>query len=321
MINHIKLFVILAISFLVLLALSCRKDLPDFERTTFKINNQNFEILTAFNLFDNFINETKKSNIDFIKASNRLIYRPIKKEFLNGAEVGFIFNSIKIPFEQNEYLDNQLEILKSGGLAEIIKDALTEITDSLPGPDTKIIIIPANRNAHTLMEKLGSPLNCVTIGSGKIIMTIDPTMENWKNYLRYGLAHEYHHSTWISLHWKTSDLKLIDFLILEGRADNFAESIFSGLSLPWTNALTTEQEKVVWTLIEPDIFLPGVERINEVFYGTDKIPVCSGYEIGSHIVQSFLNNNPHYSAFETLSLDPIDLYKMSGYTQTLISAR
>ena len=42
-----------------LIILGCREKVPDFERTVFNFNNQNIEILTTFNLIDNYLSKSK----------------------------------------------------------------------------------------------------------------------------------------------------------------------------------------------------------------------------------------------------------------------
>jgi len=52
------------------LIIGCQVKIPDFERTTFNINNQKFEILTATSILDNYIISSKKYGNNFKKASN-----------------------------------------------------------------------------------------------------------------------------------------------------------------------------------------------------------------------------------------------------------
>ena len=93
----------------------------------------------------------------------------------------------------------------------------------------------------------------MTIGSGKIIIAINQTSENWKEFLSYAIAHEYHHSTWIYRNWVSSDFSLLEYLVFEGRADAFAKSIVDSFDIPATKYLTIEQETYVWDLIKPEL--------------------------------------------------------------------
>ena len=304
---------ILIILLSVFLITGCQVKVPDFERTTFKINNQQFEILTANNILDNFIISGKNYGTNFTKASNKLIYNAIEKEITKNAEASFLFKTVKIPYEPNDLLKNEIELLKSEELVNILKNSLTKISSSLPGPDTKIIVLPASPFLRQNFEKMGVCINGITIGTGKIILMIDPTFGNWKETLPYVIAHEYHHSTWISRNWISSDFSLLEFLIFEGRADMFASELYQDVEVPWTKNLTEAQEKHVWSIIKNEIFEKGHSRINEVMYGTDDIPFGSGYTIGYDIVRSFKKNNQNYSDLDIIDMNPKKIFELSGY--------
>ena len=204
-------------------------------------------------------------------------------------------------------------MLKSGGLIDIAKSALVKITESLSGANTKIIFLPANPSLHDYYKKLGVCMNGITIGSGKIIIQIDPTFDNWKETLPYVIAHEYHHSTWISRNWVSSDFSLLEYLIFEGRADMFAKGLYNDIETPWTKMINEEQEHFVWNEIQPEIHEKGHDRINKVMFGSGDIPFGSGYTIGYNIVKSFKQNNPTFSDMQIMDMNPEKILEMSGY--------
>lgn len=293
--------------------MGCKEKVPDFERTVFNINNQRIEVLTAFNLIDNYLSNSGKQHKDIVKSSNRCIYKPIQDEILDNAEAAFLFNTIKVPFETNDYEKNEIVLLKSSDLLTIIQESFTRITKVLPGPDTKIIILPASSLNRPTLEKIKLPISGITIGSGKIILSIDPTFQNWTDFLPYCIAHEYHHSTWCSRNWVSADFSLIEYLVFEGRADLFASEQYSSVSNPLTNILTKDQESQVWGLIKNEIFDKGHDRINKVMFGTDKIPFGSGYNIGFNIVRLFKEKNPASLTEDLIDMDPKDIFEQGGY--------
>ncbi len=289
----------------------CQSNAVEFERTKVTINNQKFEIITTYSLFDDYINQ--QNNTDLKSASDNIIYEPLRKEIIEGAEAAFMFETIHIPYQTGDLLKKEVELLRSSNFMDITKKALLNITSNLPGPDTKIIIMPANPAMHDLFVKHNLCMNGVTLGSGKIIIMIDPTFPQWKKTLPNVLAHEYHHSTWISRNWKDSDFTLLEYLIFEGRADAFASNLYKDAENPWTALIDKEQEDKVWKLIRPEIFMKGHERINKVMWGNADIPVGSGYAIGLHIVKSFKQNNPEYSDRDIIDLNPEEILKKSKY--------
>ncbi len=301
--------------YLMLLGLvltGCKKEIPDFERTGFSINGQAFEILTVHGIFENYQRE-HESYTNFIRASEELIFEPVENEILENAEASFMINSIKFPYEPSDYLTRQIELLNSGESIEIIKDALYSITESLPGPDTKIVLLPTSPLLQESLEKYNMPGYGVAIGSGKIIIAINQTSKNWKEFLSYAIAHEYHHSTWISRNWVSSDFSLIEYLVFEGRADAFAVNLNDSMESPVTNFLSLHEETVVWDMIRSELDLKGHERIIKVMFGDDEIPYGSGYAIGSGIVRAFKKKHPDYSDLDIIDMEPERIFELSGY--------
>ncbi|HNR43321.1 MAG TPA: DUF2268 domain-containing putative Zn-dependent protease [Bacteroidales bacterium] len=254
-----------------------------------------------------------KFNGNIVKSSDKYIYKPIRDEILDDAEAAFLFNTIKVPYETNDYLRNEIQLLKSSDLLTIIQESFTKITKELPGPDTKIIILPASSLNRPALEKIKLPISGITLGSGKIILSIDPTFQNWTDFLPYCIAHEYHHSTWCSRNWISADFSLIEYLVFEGRADLFASEQYKTVSNPLTNFLTREQETEVWELIKNEIFGKGHDRINGVMFGTDKIPFGSGYNIGFNIVRLFKERNPATNTLDLMDMNPNEIFERSGY--------
>jgi uncharacterized protein YjaZ len=294
------------------LLIGCSNNVPDFERTTIEINGQQFEILSTVAIFENYLNENNRYK-DYNRASQKLIFEPLRKEILDHAEAAFMFNSIEIPYQTTDLLREQVKMLKSGESVEVIKHILYPITKSLPGPNTKIIILPASPAMQEVLDKYNLPGYGVTIGSGKIIIAINQTNKNWKEFLSYAVAHEYHHSTWISRNWVSSDFSLLDYLVFEGRADAFAKSMVDSFDIPSTKYITAEQETYVWDLIKPELSERGSERIIKVMYGQDKIPFGSGYAIGYGILKAFKENNQSYTDLMIIDLDPGKIFELSGY--------
>lgn len=296
-----------------LASMGCKENVPDFERTVFTINNQTIEVLTTYNLIDNYLLNSNKLDKDIVKASNKYIYKPIQDEILDNAEGAFLFNTIKVPYETNDYVKKEIEILKSSDLLAIIQESLTKITKELPGPDTKIIILPASSLNRPTLEKLKLPISGITLGSGKIILSIDPTFQNWIDFLPYCIAHEYHHSTWTSRNWVSADFSLIEYLVFEGRADLFATEQYNSVSNPLTNFLTKNQEAEIWNSIKDEIFEKGHDRINKVMFGDDNIPFGTGYNIGFNIVRLLKEKNSEILTLDLIDMNPNKIFEDSGY--------
>ena len=80
-----------------------------------------------------------------------------------------------------------------------------------------------------------------------------------------------------------------------------------------TNFLTRDQESETWGLIKDEIFEKGHDRINQVMFGTDKIPFGSGYNIGFNIVRLFKQKNPASLSMDLMDMNPKEVFELSGY--------
>ncbi len=291
--------------------LGCQTKNVEFERTTVDINNQKFEFLTTYQLFEDYV--ARQTDSDYVAGSNRFLYEPLRQEILNNAEAAFMFETIRIPYQPGELLVKELSLLKKSDVVRVATEALQKITLALPGPDTKIIFMPANPLMHDVFSKYNLCINGVTIGAGKIIVQIDPTFPQWKEMLPRVIAHEYHHSVWIARHWKDANFSVLEYLIFEGRADAFAASLYKDVINPWTSMINGQQERFVWNKIEPALSERGSERINAVLIRDPEIPPGSMYTVGFNIVQSFKQQNPHYTDREIIDLEPEEIFKLSKY--------
>lgn len=297
-INYILIFIAL---------ISCQRSNYNFERSVLMINNQKFEILTAYEIFDNFI--ANNSNY------TRNIFNPIKSEFNSDAEYPFMLETFKTEIKPDENLKEELEILKEINWIKIVDSAFQIITNKLPAPDTKILIIPANPLYRNLYKKHGIGMHAVTVGTGRIIISIDPTFNNWRQLIPFVLAHEYHHSVWTSRNFISADFTPLEYLVLEGKADSFAKEIFPNDINPFANTLTKSQEKKVWNLIKPELNKRNSQMNDLMMIGTEDIPYGSGYTIGFRIIESFKMNNPQISDIELIDFTPDQILSLSKYDE------
>lgn len=292
---------------ILIVLLSCQRQENDFERTVIVIENQKFEILTANDIINNFI--SKKS--DYITT----VYRIIEKEFGNNLEYPFMLETIKAEIKPDEKLKEEIEILNSYNFKQIVESTFTTVVKELSGPDTKILFIPANPEYREIFKSYGIGLTAVTPGTGKIIISINPTIENWEQLLPYTLAHEYHHSVWTSGNFETSDFTPLEYLIFEGRADSFAKELFPDTKHPFIKSMSKEQETKVWGLLKPELHLRNSKLNDKMMSGTNDIPTGSVYSIGFNIIESFKKNNPQIDDKELIDMTPEQILLLSKYDE------
>lgn len=301
------LFPRIFIAFILVVTFSCQKSIQhDFERTIIKIDNQKFEILTAWKIFDDYIlNQSDYENN---------IFNKIKEEFENdNSEFPFLLESIKNKIKPDDELKEEIDLMKSISFVSIVDSVYQIVVKKLPGPDTKILFIPTNPANRKVYREFGVGFHAFTLGTGKIIVSFDPTFENWRQYIHYALAHEYHHSVWISRNFKRADLTPLEYIILEGKADLFAREIFPECNNPFWDLFDSENEKRIWNLIKPKINQRDTDINEKIFYGTKEIPYGSVYAIGYSILKLFKENNPNIKGAELIDMSPEEILFLSKY--------
>jgi len=286
---------------------SCQSYDNDFERSTIFIGTQKFEILTGNKIIDDYLS--------YKPSYSRNVYRKIEEEFKENAEFPFLIEVLKPRIEQDVRLKEEIEVFKNINFKQIVESTFPIVVDKLPGPDTKILFMPANPAYKEIWESHGVSLHAVTPGAGKIIVMINPTIENWQQLLPYALAHEYHHSVWISRNFKRSDITLLEYLILEGRADAFAIELFPDNHHPFINALSKEQEKRIWKIIKPELHFRDSDFNEKIMQGTKDIPIGSGYSIGFSIIKSLMKQNTEISNKELIDMTAEEILLLSKFNE------
>jgi uncharacterized protein YjaZ len=128
-------------------------------------------------------------------------------------------------------------------------------------------------------------------GENRIILDINP-VKGWQNALIRTLCHEYHHSM-IAIRRKPETWTLLESLIYEGMADNFAEGITKETS-PWAKMLSPKNCLLIFKKIRTSLNRNDEKIYQQLFLGkTKKYPLWAGYSIGHQIVKSSLKAYPN----------------------------
>ena len=160
-------------------------------------------------------------------------------------------------------------------------------------------------NKHTYEHVDNDPINPI----------LEVNSKDWKNMLPRIVAHEYHHSVWISRNFKTIHFSLLDCLILEGRAEGFAQLIYPNIEAPWPFFLSGIKEHMVWEKIKQNLHSKDEQLIMKMIIGDSDIPFLSLYSMGYCIMQEFLKNNSDVSILEWTDMKPEDIMSRSKYDE------
>ncbi|WP_142354015.1 DUF2268 domain-containing protein [Fredinandcohnia onubensis] len=182
-------------------------------------------------------------------------------------------------------IDNQDEINKT------IEQALIKSSNTLPGVNKRVYLFPPNPDNMDGINLMGG-VSGVGVSKDVFIIRIDPSSFK-EDLLEYIVAHEYNHTIYMeggNVNWKNT---LLDSIILEGKADTFAKSLYPDINIPWIEPLSAQTEKEVWKNLEYDLWSID-SLINDDYFGNPNkgIPHWTNYKIGYQIVNSFLEKNP-----------------------------
>ena len=285
---------------------------------TFSQANQQFSIVPFYLNMPTYVKKAKENSIQINRIYKEYVYDPIWDNFASSGECSFLARNIKKPITDLEALEIKIRALHHSGVEKIVKNALLKVSRVLPGPNTTVylqVIDPSYKKMipSSAAEILNMGIHADTYGTGKIIISIDPASKNWKKLLPRVVAHEYHHSVWISRNFETIHFRLLDCLMLEGRAEGFAHMLYSDIAAPWPDFLDGDKEYRVWQKMEPFLQSRDEQLILKMFTGDEEIPFLSVYSIGYKIMQEFLKNNPETSLIEWTDMEPDELLSRSKY--------
>jgi hypothetical protein len=124
--------------------------------------------------------------------------------------------------------------------------------------------------------------------------------------LRRTLAHELNHAARITVgpgYGRT----LLDTIVSEGIADDFATSVYPRSLAPWTHALTPSEMHHYWRAAQPHLYEILQHRpYVQWMFGGGRFPHWTGYTLGAALVASAQNQRPTpWSRFTRQTADQI----------------
>jgi len=276
-----------------------------------------FETVVMYDAFDEFINKSNDSKNDTDVLYKEIILDPVYEVFVDGGEYEKLTTHyIGRTMRQLDDLAYKLVLLKEKNVEMIVNEALIKSNSHLAGINTTVYIVPSAGDYEQMTDQVGG-VSGVTLGSGKILVLVDPTVDNWETVLLYVVAHEYHHSIWTSYKLGEFGITLLDHLVFEGRADSFAHIVYPEVEVPWTSNIDSSTEKIIWKLIDDQLGKVNGEVINKVMFGDGMdYPQWSGYTIGYHIVQNYLEKNPELNVEAWTNMSSSDILEKSGYVKS-----
>ncbi|WP_105615056.1 DUF2268 domain-containing putative Zn-dependent protease [Vallitalea okinawensis] len=157
---------------------------------------------------------------------------------------------------------------------------------------------------------------------GNIIICINPLTAKSFNLIPFVFAHEYHHVA-LGNYWycqkegKETKGNLLEKLINEGEADEFAKSLYPGWQPSWHKGVSLEDEQRVWEIFKSVLYDEiSLKDLGHYMFGNKKlgIPPSAGYYFGSKIVKSFMEKYPDLSFKELIKVPHQTIFDKSSFS-------
>ncbi|ASI35230.1 hypothetical protein A0126_16775 (plasmid) [Exiguobacterium sp. N4-1P] len=194
-------------------------------------------------------------------------------------------------------------------IKKIITKNYTAAHKVLPKKKSTIFIVPINSEYTTMTEPMGG----VAAGTYKdaVVLYLDEDFD--KDALAYTVAHEYHHLI-LQDRPEYQMNKLLDSVIIEGKADAFADRILKDVKAPWDEPMDETTIKHVSKLIQT-----GEATYEDLVGGSPQkdIPRWSNYNLGHDILDHYFKLHPDSKIEEWSFKGEADLLKGYKYKKLL----
>jgi uncharacterized protein YjaZ len=286
-------------------------------KLTVSDREQQFKVVSVYEGMANYVEAAHSDpDADLDDLFQKHVIEAYWNECAEGGEyISLADAAFEDPIVDLDNLEEEIETLRNSGIEAIVMEALEQASALLDGPDTTVCIAaldPENSFVKNSMNGVAGR----TLGSGKILIQVS-LQDDWEDWVSYTIAHEYHHSVWTSLYLDIGEGNdLLSYLVFEGRADTFADLVYPDFEAPWVDALSPEQEADQWhQYMEPQLSTTNPVIKQRLMFGDRRsVPLWSGYSIGYHIVQSYLELNPETTIGQLTGMDAWEIFEASGYS-------
>lgn len=284
----------------------------------------NIKIVTTFESAQNFLFAAGQNASEVRQLWQEHMIDPYWKDISKWAPFD---QSFKKPsyVEDLAALEKQLPILSAISLVDLESKFLS-ISNELPLEDDDelaVFLYPACDSDKTLKEWQNGVVGTVVFGN--IIIRINPLADNFLEWIPFVFAHEYHHNVWGYHHFvlnrgRDTDGSFLEYMITEGQADLFAESLFPGLIPQWNRPFDNETEIALWNRIKPILQSKDQEVHSLFMFGkeSENLPWCVGYSFGKMIVSDFLREHSALSFSELLAIPARQILQGSKYRGDIV---
>jgi uncharacterized protein YjaZ len=282
----------------------------------FKVGEQEFEIIPFFEPILEYVdkvNESSESNHNELYLST--VVEPFRKMAFGekgglGLENKFNFIApLKI-----EKLNESIILLDENydHISHLIKDGLEKSANLLPGGKKTIYLLPFNPDQGQAISFMNG-VTAFATPEQFIVLQIAPQKYK-EEMIPYVISHEYHHTIYTEK-IKNHRKDIMDYVLVEGKADSFANFVHPTMNLSWTAELPPEELQNIWNWANERRYSFDEKDLTEMRAGNRIIPQSSDYRLGYGVMQHFLKNHPDVPIHEWTFMSPDEILEKSGFLE------
>lgn len=261
------------------------------------------KILTTFENVKRYLEAAERNDADLEALWEQYMIEPFWADIARWAPFEQSFKK-PAPIYHLKALKEQITLL-SGISTESLQNEFQKITQALPINDESMLValFPHSDDDKSLKERENGVRGTSVFGN--IIISINPLHEKFAEWLPYVFAHEYHHNVWgyhkyVLQEGKNIDGSFLEYMLTEGQADAFAQSLFPQLSPLWNRPFDPAGEKGLWEKVRSVLFSCDRQTHEKYMFGNENegLPWCVGYSFGRAIVADYMQKHPDISFLE-----------------------
>lgn len=256
----------------------------------FKYKEQEFKIYSYYQEFEDFLESAKKQPDKLEELYAQSIIKPVSSDLgLHHINNNWMLTAPR-DLETMDELMMELMVKKTI-INELIVEALKDSSKQLPGGNKSIYVLPYTPESKSMMKTENS-VSGEAWNKDTMLIIIDPSFLD--KDLKHVIAHEYNHL--VAMENNKAET-LLEGIILEGKADTFAKTIYPNVDTPWIKPLTGYYKEESWKIFKENIDSVDSEIWTDFLYGNrgKGILPWTNYKIGYEIMEGFLKENPDVS--------------------------
>lgn len=274
------------------------------------------ELLTVYERLGAYVDELR-AGAEPAAAWERIAVAPFWDKLSCYAPVDMSQRKPK-PITDADSLAAQLELLKRVDTAAMLA-GFERIASALPPFDDDpiyVAVYPSAASNRTVSERQNGVAGTSVFGN--MIISVDPLVPGWEQWLPYVFAHEYHHSVWgaywFGKHGGELEGEFVESLLIDGEADAFALSQCPGLRPQWLFGMPQEELAALWHSEYAGLVHSKEVDYNKCMFGGGQsgLPWCAGYAIGYAIIARFLRKHPQTGFRALMEMKPADILEAAG---------